>query len=116
MALEHEVQALSARAERGLAERVRIAMQMAFERRTVDAYRACFLDPNTGELTAHARTVVADLAKLAGVGVTFPLATDAELRTKEGQRSVVLHLLARFALNDAKFARLSRQLRENEND
>lgn len=115
MAAEHEIAALAARGERSVAEAARHRVKMMFERQRVRSYREVFLAADD-KLTVHGRAVIADLAKISQLGRVDPRASEAELRFREGQRAIVLHMLASFDLDEAKFSRMARQLRESEHE
>lgn len=114
--LEMEVGALAARAQTA-SERVRQGVRRIMARLGFQThYRRVFCDPQTGELTHSAVAVLRDLAKVANFGRFDPRASDADLRTNEGARRVILHLFARLDLGSDELLNLSKRMRENRDE
>lgn len=111
MAVEHEFSAMEARTAT-----TRRAMRDRFLRQSnvVQAYRRLFLNDD-GDLKPEAARVLADMARVAGLGTVLPAtASDAALREREGKRGLALHVIARIDLDGNKLRELSRQIRELE--
>lgn len=76
-------------------------------------YRRVFFG-DRDDIRASAAEVLADLAKEAGIGRTLsPFATEGEIRFREGQRMMFLHIMDRCDPDNETLARLARQMREN---
>lgn len=113
MALEDEIEALRSQGQQLRKRSLLARMRAIVERDRVLAYKRLFLDPD-GELSADAMAVIADLGRVARVGIVDgPQMSDTELRTMAGRRAMVLHILARLDLSGEKMKRLATVIREN---
>jgi hypothetical protein len=111
MALEHELEALAARADAEGHRRWMRKLRLLTRRNAILAYRRLLLDEH-GQVMPDAAQVIADLAAVARLGMADPLAiTDGELRQRAGRREIVLHLIARMDLDGSRLRQLSKQLR-----
>lgn len=109
--LASEIGALAVRAQR-TGERTRAAIRRLAARLGLqDDYRRTFCDQD-GRLTDSAVAVLRDLARQANFGRIDPRASDADLRTNEGARRMVLHLFARLDLGSDALLNLSERMRE----
>ncbi|WP_225205083.1 Bbp19 family protein [Novosphingobium huizhouense] len=115
MSIERDIELMALEAEQrgALTRRALAALQFRRERRLRDAYAAVFFGgADRQTLTPEAAIVLADLGALAGIGKVRLSASEAELRQREGQRHVVLHLLSMLRGDGRKLARMARQIRE----
>lgn len=80
-----------------------------------DHYRRIFCN-DKGELSESALAVLADLAREANFGVSHVNATDAELRSNNAMRHMVLHIFARIGLGSDELLSAQRRMMENTHD
>lgn len=118
MAADLEVRAM-ARGRTRKDELRRTWRRLVSQRRVMRAYRTVFM--HNGQLTEAGAIVLADLARVAGVGKARPAAPGDELRFREGLRAMFLHVGAKLdakALEHLanKLAAISRQTRETDSD
>lgn len=114
-ALAREAEALAAKAGQPGLARLAARAKMKLYRRKVAAYQACFCDEQ-GDVTEAGRQVLADLARIAGLGVAKPFRPAEQVQFDEGARRVALHLIEHLNLNDSTMARLARRLREADDE
>ena len=115
VALDHEIEAMAARAEREARSKVEQARKL-FEKllwkdRVIRSYRKLFLDAD-GNLKPEAVDVIADMSAVAAIGVADQAGTsDAVLRDRVGRRTMALHVIARMDLGGAQLSDLAAKLR-----
>ncbi len=114
MAYAEELEALGTLADN--AKKSKLASMVAWYRMKVyrakvEAYESCFVGED-GELTPHARFVLADLAQIAGLGHAPAGMNDAQLREQQGARRVVLHLLEFLREDPRKLRKMAQKVRE----
>lgn len=106
---------LAAEAERlGLAainNRNRVRAWLNAQRRVTHAYRAILTDAD-GNLTADAKIVLNDLSNLARFRQRGAMTAldEAALRRDVAMQAMVTHILERLSFDEAKYARMARQL------
>ena len=114
--LARELDGLAARmgaASRG--QRAAYAIKMAVYRRKVRAYRRVLMNED-GQISEAGKIVLADLARIAGLGVARPNRTTEQIHFDEGQRRIVLHMIAHLHLDSDRMARMADRVRENDDD
>lgn len=110
---ELELMALEAKARGKLTSRAAAILTYRRERQLLDAYATVFCgSADSQTLTPEGARVLADLGRLAALGKVRITATDAELRTSEGQRHVVLHIMQKLRDGGQNLARMARRIRE----
>lgn len=111
MALDHEIDALAARAKTRRAKLLRQIERLMASRAKIAAFRACFLDEH-GEMTRAGRIVLAELGMMAKMGVIDDARlSEAEIRTRAGARGLVLMLIDMLDLDETKLTKLATGLR-----
>lgn len=116
MALDDLVNSLAATAEARRKHRLAERARAVFQRRTILAYRRLLLDDD-GDFRPDALKVLGDLSAVAKMGIADADAlTEAELRTRAGRRSLVLHIFARLDLSGEKLRKLAKSIRENDDE
>lgn len=111
MAIEREIEALSAQMGGQTKENLKAKLRMAWYRRKVSAYADCFLGAD-GELTEAAQLVLGDVSRLAGLGVARLNRSTEQIHFDEGQRRIVLHVIENLRLDSKKLAEMARKIRE----
>lgn len=81
-----------------------------------EAYRRLF-DNEDESLRHSAALVLHDLAEQARFGrVPTPQSSEAELRFRDGQQAMFLHLMDRIGFSQRGLRQLARQIKENESE
>ena len=112
MALDHEIEAMAAQAER---DARKLKRRLLGRRSVAMAYRRLFLDPVAGDIKPEAIEVIADFSSVALLGVAdIPAMPDDQLRDRAGRRALALHILARIDLDGSALRDLASKLREND--
>lgn len=92
----------------------RYARRRLFLQQRHTDYRRVFAHTADDDVRRSGARVLRDLATFAGIGTVLPpSASEAELRFRAGQQSVVLLILERMELDEAQLARLADMIRED---
>lgn len=111
MAVEHELQMLASDGEfRKEALQDRIKRKLS-RRNVLLAHQRLFFEPD-GTLKQDARLVLNDWAAAARIGHSALPASDAELRGREGLRTLFLHIIARLDMDGDELRKISRELKD----
>lgn len=105
-----EIGALAARANNAAAKRQRAFERVARALGFQDHYRRCFCDED-GNLSESGMAVLRDIAKQANFGASHVGASDAELRSNNAMRHIVLHIFARLALGSEDLLLMQQRMR-----
>lgn len=110
-----EIGALAAQAERASRTRRASMQRIARLLGRQDHYRRVFCN-DKGELSESGLAVLVDLAGEANFGASDLTATDADLRTNNAMRHMVLHIFARLALGAKDLLNTQRKIKDMSND
>jgi hypothetical protein len=80
-----------------------------------DHYRRVFCD-DKGQLSESGLAVLVDLAREANFGASDLRASDADLRTNNAMRHMVLHIFSRLALGSQDLLNTQRRMKDMSND
>lgn len=119
MAADLEIEALASAVDRvRIRAEQRTLLNLFARRRAVDrhniihAYRRLFLD-ESGELSAVAIEVIADISEVAQLGRFDPgTVSDSEMRERNGRRALALHILSQIDLDGSRLRKLAKTMRE----
>lgn len=112
--LANEIGALAHRVETSGEKLRRALRRLSFRLGMQDHYRRVFCD-QTGRMTESGVAVLRDLAVQADFGRFDARASEADLRTRDGARKMLLHIIGRIDLGNTELAELAARMRENTN-